>query len=310
MSAEKIYINQESSRLMKLATYASVGVAGILIIVKFYAWVITDSVSMMSSLIDSSLDIVVSLINMFAVRYALMPPDEDHKFGHTSAEDVAAMGQAAFVSGSALFISFTAIERLLNPHPIEHTAIGIYVMVFSLVMTFALVAFQKYVAAKTKSTAITADSLHYAGDLLMNGSVIAALLLSENMGWDFADPVFAIIISIYIIYGAWQIGGMAFDKLMDKEFPEEEKKKITEFILAHREVLGIHQLKTRYSGIKPFIQFHLELDGNQTLFSAHKIADEIENKLMEMYPGGDIIIHEDARDVGKQNSADTSSQAV
>lgn len=293
MTGEKLHINPESSSLMKLATYASVATAFVLIIIKFYAWVVTDSVSMLSSLVDSTLDMVVSLINMMAVRYALMPPDDDHRFGHTGAEDIAAMGQAAFITGSAIFIFFTAIERMINPQPIEQTAFGIGVMVFSIITTLALVTFQKYVVVKTKSTAISADSLHYSGDLLMNCAVIFAIVLTSNFGWKFADPLFGIAISVYIIYCAWKIGAMAFDKLMDKEFDDTEKEKIKQLVLSYPGVLGMHRLKTRYSGIKPFIQFDLELDGEQTLFSAHAIADALENKLMEMYPGGEVIIHED-----------------
>lgn len=287
------HINPESAKLMKLATYASVAVAIILIIIKFYAWLVTDSVSMLSSLVDSMLDAVVSIINLLAVRYALTPPDDEHRFGHTGAEDIAALSQAAFIAGSALFIIFNAVHRFVHPEPLHQTILGIWVMVFSLAATFALVTFQRYVVKKTGSTAISADQLHYLGDLLMNGTVIAALLLTSNLGWNMADPFFAILISLYIIYGARKIGRLAFDKLMDREFPEEEKKKITDLVLSYPGVLGMHDLKTRYSGIKPFIQFDLEMDGNKSLTDAHEIAETIMKKLEQMFPGGEVFIHED-----------------
>ncbi len=292
-SKVKSEISADNANLMRMATYASVGVAFILIAIKIYAWLMTDSVSVMSSLVDSILDILVSMLNLLAVRYALMPPDEDHRFGHTSAEDVAALAQSAFIAGSALLIIISATGRFSHSETIQNETIGIVIMVISIIFTFLLVAFQRYVAKKTGSTAIYADSLHYVGDVLANFAVIVALILSVKFDIAYADPIFALLIAAYIILNAWKIGKLAFDKLMDKEFPPEEKRKICEFVMNYDGVMGVHDLKTRYSGIKPFIQFHLELDGRQSLNDAHKIADGIEQKLMELFPGGEIIIHED-----------------
>ena len=280
---------------MKLATYASVSVAAFLILIKFWAWLETDSVSILSALVDSMLDLVTSAINLFAVRYALMPPDADHRFGHNSAEDVAALGQGAFVAGSATFIAINAFGKLLHPEPIGATGIGITVMAISVAATLALVTFQRIVVKRTGSTAIHADHLHYLSDLALNGSVIVALVLSSKLGWHYADPLFSIAISIGILYGAWHIGRRAFDKLMDKSFPEAEVEKIQNMAMAHPGVLGVHNIKTRYSGIKPFIQFHLELDGTQSLHATHLIADTLEHSLLERYPGGEVIIHQDPR---------------
>lgn len=278
---------------MRIATYASVFVAILLILVKAYAWLVTDSISLLSSLVDSFLDAFISVINLWAVHYALQPPDEDHRFGHSGAEDVAALAQSAFVAGSSIFIAIAALERLLNPEVITHSMVGIAVMLFSIVATFGLVLFQKYVVKKTGSTAVHADSLHYVGDLLMNASVICAIILAHYFEWQYADPVFGLAIAAYIFKNAWHIGKLAFDKLMDKEFNDEERQKIIDVINAHPGTLGMHALKTRHSGIKPFIQFHLELDGNQTLQEAHKIADSLEKKLTALFPGGEVIIHED-----------------
>jgi len=287
------HIDPQKASLMRWATYASVSVAFVLIIIKFYAWIVTDSVSLLSSLIDSSLDMIVSLINMMAIRYSLMPPDKEHRFGHSGAEDISALSQAAFIAGSALFIIFNAAQRFLDPQLTEKSTLGIIVMVFSIFATAALIIFQKYVVKRTKSTAVSADSLHYVGDLGMNLSVIIALILSSKFGWKYADPIFALGIAFYILYGAWEIGKMAFDKLMDKEFGEDERQKIKDLIRDHPGALGIHDLKTRYSGVKPFIQFHLELNGKQQLYEAHEIADSLEKKLLEMFPGGEVVIHED-----------------
>lgn len=278
---------------MRNAALASVVVALLLIGTKFYAWMVTDSVSLLSSLVDSSLDLIVSTINMLAIRYALMPPDEDHRFGHTSAEDVAALAQAAFIAGSAVFIVISALGRLFDPTPMEHGAIGIVVMIFSIVATLGLVMYQKYVIKRTKSTAVSADSLHYVGDLLMNGAVIAALVLSSYKNMIYADAVFAFLIAFYILYNAYKIGREAFDKLMDKAFPPEDEARIHDLVMEHPGALGYHDLKTRYAGIKAFIQLHLDLDGSQSLQEAHAIADSLEHKLERVFPGSEVIIHQD-----------------
>jgi len=283
----------DNSTYMRFATYASVSVAIILIAAKIYAWFLSGSVSIMASVVDSILDLIVSFLNLLAIRYALQPPDEEHKFGHNSAEDVAALAQSAFIAGSAIFILFAAIGKFSHPSPVTHSGIGIAVMIFSIVTTLLLVMFQKFVVKKTGSTVIEADSLHYVGDIFMNASVIIALILSSYFDFQYADPIFAIIIAIYIFRGSWKIGRLAFDKLMDKEFAPEEKKIIIDYVNSVKEAKGIHELKTRYSGIKPFIQFHLELDGNLTLKEAHDIADKIEMKLKEMFPNGEVIIHQD-----------------
>lgn len=285
----------EPSGLMKLATYAAVGMAAFLVLLKFWAWQVSASTAILSSMVDSLMDLVVSGVNMLAVRYALQPPDEDHHFGHNSAEDVAALGQGAFIAGSAIFIAITAIEKLLHPAPLEATGLGITVMAVSLVMTLALVSFQHYVIKRSQSIAVKADSLHYASDILMNGAVIVALVLSAKYSWYWADPVFALAVIGVLLWGAWHIGKTAFDRLMDKSFPAEEVEKIRQFALNTPGVLGVHRVKTRYSGIKSFIQMDLELDGSQTLYEAHKIADGLEKQLADMYPGGDIIIHEDPK---------------
>ena len=283
----------DNSKYMRLATYASVSVAILLVLVKIYAWFLSGSVSIMASVVDSILDLIVSFLNLLAVRYALQPPDEEHRFGHNSAEDVAALAQSAFIAGSAIFILFAAIGKFSHPAPITHSGIGIAVMAFSIIATLLLVTFQKFVVRKTGSTVIEADSLHYVGDIFMNAAVIIALILSTYFDFQYADPIFAIIIAIYIFRGSWKIGRLAFDKLMDKEFDLEEKQKIIDYVNSIEEAKGIHELKTRYSGIKPFIQFHLELDGNLTLKEAHDIADKIERKLKELFPQGEVIIHQD-----------------
>lgn len=278
---------------MRFATYASVATASVLIVVKFVAWEATGSLSLLAALIDSVLDMAASVINLIAVRHALTPPDKEHRFGHGKAEPLAALGQAAFICGSALFLVFEAIDRLIRPASIEHGNIGLAVMVFSIVATLALVTFQRYVIARTRSLAIAADSLHYRGDILMNVAVIVALLLSVHLGWLYIDPLFGLGIAAYIVYNAWLIGRGALNMLMDRELPEDERARIRDLILAHPEVQGLHDLRTRASGPHFFIQCHVEMDGELRLWDAHVVADRIEKQLMEAFPGAEVIIHED-----------------
>ena len=285
----------DRGRLLKLASVASVLTAGILIIAKTIAWYITGSVSLLASLVDSVMDSLASLINLFAIRYALQPPDEEHRFGHGKAEPLAGLAQSAFIAGSAVFLVFHAIDRLRHPHAVEQITLGLWVMVFAIVMTLALLAIQRYVIRKTDSTAIRADSLHYLTDLLTNISVFAALYLA-TLGWTWADPVFAIVVAVYIFYSAFQIGFEAFQQLMDRELPDEVLEQINAIAMAHPEVTGTHHTRTRQSGQTKFVQLHLELDENMSLKRAHEIADRVEDEIMALLPGSEVIIHQDPKD--------------
>lgn len=281
--------------LLKLASGASVLTAGILIIAKTSAWYVTGSVSLLASLIDSIMDSLASLINLFAIRYALQPPDEEHRFGHGKAEPLAGLAQAAFIAGSAVFLVFHAIDRLRHPHAMDQVSIGLWVMVLAIVMTLVLLVIQRYVINKTNSTAIRADSLHYLTDLLTNVSVLLALYLA-TLGWTWADPVFAIAVAVYIFYSAFHIGHEAFQQLMDRELPSEVLEQINAIAMAHPEVTGTHHTRTRQSGHKRFVQMHLELNESMSLKRAHEIADRIENEIMAFLPDSEVIIHQDPVD--------------
>ena len=284
---------EKAAKLTRWATYASVSVASVLIVVKLGAWLYTDSLSMLSTLIDSLLDAMASVVNLFAVGHALTPPDREHRFGHGKAEPLAALGQAAFITGSAIFLLFEAGHRLIDPRPVSHTEFGIAVMIVAIILTFALTRFQAYVVKRTGSLAIEADSLHYMGDLLVNGAVIVALLLVSQLGWWAADPLFGIAIAAYIIYTAWKIARQALDMLMDRELPDEERRRIADIVAGHPEVLDLHDLRTRASGPMLFIQLHLEMDGDMSLYRAHEVADAVEEELMAAFPNAEILIHQD-----------------
>jgi ferrous-iron efflux pump FieF len=287
----------DSSRLLRLATYASVATAATLVSSKLGAWFATGSVSLLASLIDSLMDVGASLLNLFAVRYSLMPPDDEHRFGHGKAEALAGLGQAAFIVGSAIFLLLQAIDRLVNPQPLAQLGVGMGILVFAMVATLALLALQRYVIRRTGSVAIRADSLHYATDLATNAAALVALLLAYY-GFIGMDPVFAIGIAAYILYSATQIARSALQQLMDSELPGLEREAIQRIAAATPGVLGVHGLRSWQSGRRKVIQLHLELDDEMPLRDAHNIALAVEQALRGHDPELDVIIHQDPASLG------------
>ncbi|RZV54769.1 MAG: cation diffusion facilitator family transporter [Deltaproteobacteria bacterium] len=277
---------------LRRATYASLATALVLIGVKLLAWLWTGSVSILASLIDSLMDSIASAVNLVAVRYSLMPPDAEHRFGHGKAEPLAGLGQAGFVCGSAVFLLFHAIDRLRFPRPLRDVEVGVAVMVFSILVTAVLLTLQRSVIRQTDSTAIRADALHYATDLLTNLAVIAGLGLAA-LGWAWADSVFAIGIAAYIFYSAFRIGSDAFQQLMDHELEPEVQRTILAIAAQHPDVLGVHDLRTRRSGRLRFVQLHLELDDELPLTRAHAVADEVEERIRALLPDAQVLIHQD-----------------
>ena len=282
-----------NAKLMVAATYASVSVAAILICAKLGAWLFTDSVSLLSSLVDSLLDAAASLVNLFAVRSALQPADREHRFGHGKAESLAGQGQAAFIAGSGVFLLLESVERLITPSAVDHGLIGIAVMAFSILLTLVLVGFQIYVVKRTNSIAISADSLHYRIDILVNLAVIVSLFLASILGWKLADPLFAILIIAYMGFGAYKILRRSLNDLMDTEFPEADRARIREIVLAHPDVLDIHDMRTRSSGPDAFIQLHIEMDRDLTLVAAHEISDQVMYSVEQAFPNAQVLIHQD-----------------
>lgn len=286
-------------RLMRLATYFSVAAGLTLIGVKLAAWMATGSVALLSTLVDSTIDAAASLLNLAAVRQALQPADKDHRFGHGKAEPLAGLGQAAFITGSACFLVSEASTRLLHPSPVSNPEIGIAVMVFSVVVTGVLVFFQRMVVKRTKSLAVDADKLHYTGDLLMNLSVIVSLLLSSQFDLPLADPLFALGIAGFLVYGAVVIAWRSLHLLMDHEFPETDRQQILAICRSHPAVLDIHDLRTRSAGLHSFIQLHLVLDAEISLIKAHAISDEVEANIRAAFSFADVIIHQDPAGVNE-----------
>lgn len=282
----------QHAKLIKTAAIASVMVAILLVLLKAAIWWLTGSVSLLAGLTDSLLDSLASLLNLIAITIALKPADHNHRFGHGKAEALAGLGQAVFITISALLVGWQGVKHLLQPMPLVKAYWSILVMLFSLVITIALVIFQRYVVKKTASTAITADSLHYKSDILLNLSILLALLLSYH-GWQQSDAFFGVLIACYILWSAYSVGKEAIAILMDKELPEKVVKQMLALAEAVPDVMGIHDLKTRKSGSHWFVQLHVELPATMSLFKAHQLCLQIRGVIQQQWPQADVIIHAD-----------------
>ena len=289
-------------RMMRLATVAAVAVALVLIAIKLGAWVATGSVALLSTMVDSAVDAVASVLNLIAVRQALQPADKEHRFGHGKAEPLAGLAQSAFIAGSALFVIGEAGKRLFAPEPVVRGDVGIVVMIVSIALTMLLLRFQRMVVRETGSLAVRADSTHYLGDLLMNGAVIAALVAQSALGWSFVDPILAIAIAAVLLFSSWRISRESLDLLMDHELPEADRRRIFDIASSHPEVRNIHDLRTRSTGHDAFIQFHLELDPDIALSKAHVISDAVEDSISAAFPAAEVIIHQDPAGVPEEHA--------
>jgi cation diffusion facilitator family transporter len=297
----------EHARLLRLATRASVAVACTLIVAKAIAWWLSGSVSMLAGLTDSALDGVTSLLNLLAVHYALRPADDDHRYGHGKAESLAGMAQALFIGGSAVLIAFQAYERLHDPQPLGAPWLSIGVIVFSLLLTAALLVLQHRVIKQTGSNAVRADSLHYRSDMLLNGSILIALILA-GFGFEQLDAWFGLGIAGYILWSAIQIARESFSVLMDEELPTDVSQHMLELACSVPGVLGAHDLRTRISGNHWFVQLHLELPGELTLSVAHGISDQAADAIHKAYPRAEVLVHADPQEVVKSERAQTRLQ--
>lgn len=282
----------DNQKLTRWATYASVSVALSLIVFKGFGWWLTGSVSMLASLLDSTLDVVASIMILLAVRLAQVPPDAEHRFGHGKAEPLAALAQSIFIAGSAFYLFMYAFDRLWHPQDVQQISVGIYIMLFSMILTSLLVLFQRYVVRRTQSTAIKSDSLHYISDIAANALVAVGLVLTLwNVQW--IDPLLAMVIALVILWSALKLAKESANQLLDIELPNEMREQIQEIIRSHRGVEGFNDLRTYRSGPNVFIQFDLELDDRMPLVKAHKIAEEVTERIKEQIPSADVIVHQE-----------------
>ena len=277
------------------AGLASVAVSFTLVVIKAWALSATGALSIAASLADSAMDMMVSGLGLFAIFYAARPADEDHAFGHTSVEDLISLAQALFITVSAGAIALSAIGRLRanEPPALQSEGAGIAVMVASILLTAALVAWQRRVAAKTGNKVIAADSLHYIGDLIPSLGAILALALSARFGVSRIDSIIALIGVAMMLRGAVKIGIASWHALMDRQADPEVIEGIAQIAANWPEVHGFHDLKTRTAGSRIFVHLHIELDGSQTLREAHDIGAALKRAIIEAYPQADVIIHKD-----------------
>lgn len=293
----------ERQTLVTRAAYASTGVAALLILAKTIVFFFTGSVAILGSLLDSLLDSGASVLNLVAVQHAAEPADDAHRFGHGKAEALAGLGQAVFITISAVVLAWQAFEKMLHPTPVENAGYGVAVMLFSIVMTLALVWYQRRVITQTHSTAISADSLHYTGDVLLNGSVALSLLAGKLVSWPWLDGIAALVIAGLILVGSVKIVLRSADELMDRELPLADRQKIRELALTDTRVRNLHDVRTRRAGQKIFIELHLEMDGTLPLFEAHAIAENAMIRIEQAYPHADVLVHQDPAGIVEERQA-------
>jgi ferrous-iron efflux pump FieF len=275
------------------AALASVGMACFLLLLKGFAAWQTASVAMLGSLADTGLDLLASLVTLYGVRLAATPADHDHRFGHGKAEALAALFQVMLITASAAGIAWRAVMALGSSEPTRDAQLGIGVSVAAILATLVLLAYQRRIIRRTGSVAIMADNVHYQSDVLLNGSVIVALVLDQLLGLRGADPLFGIVIAAWLAFGAFRASSNAIDQLMDKEWPEAERARFIELAAQHPELRGIHDFRTRRSGSHDFAQFHIYVAPEMTIAEAHVVMDAVEAKIRQQFPKVEILIHLD-----------------
>jgi ferrous-iron efflux pump FieF len=275
------------------AALASVALALVLLVAKAWAAYATDSTAMLGSLADTALDVIASLTTLAGVRIAARPADLDHRFGHGKAEALVALAQVVLITFSAFGIAWRAGDRLVNGAATEAMGLGIIVSLFAIALTFVLLWYQRQVIARTGSLAIKTDNVHYKSDLLLNGAVIVALVLDQALHVRGADAVFGIGIAAWLLWGAWRASSEAVHQLMDREWPEDERRQFLAAAAQFPELKGLHDLRTRKSGTLRFVQFHVWVPPDWTVQEAHDRLDRVEESLQERFPGTEILIHVD-----------------
>jgi ferrous-iron efflux pump FieF len=279
--------------LARRAALASVAAAILLGSLKAYAAWRTGSVAVLASLADSVLDLVASLVTLGGVHWAAQPADDEHRFGHGKAEALAALFQVVIIAVSGLAILVRAIDNLRAQGPTAVPEYGIAVSLVAIAVTLALTRYQHSVIRRTGSIAIGTDRIHYSSDLYLNAAVILALLLDSYAGIAGADAVFGILIALWLLFGAWRASEAAIDQLMDREWPEEKRRRFVEVAARHPELKSLHDLRTRTSGARDFVQFHVAMDPAMPLQRVHDVVEALETALGSEFPGTEILIHVD-----------------
>lgn len=277
------------------ATSLSVLTACVLVALKGGAFAASGSLAVLASLADSALDLAASLMTAFAVRYAAEPADAEHRYGHGKAEALAALVQALLVVTSAALIAREAIGRLIEPEPVAAAPIALIVMAVSIILTLGLIWAQTRAVAKSGSVAVAGDRAHYAADVAANIAVIVALLVAVLGGPLWVDPVIAFAVAAWLVYGAFEIARDALNQVMDRELEPEQRARIMALALDTPGVEAVHSMRTRAAGPLVHVQFHADLDPELSLEAAHAIMVEAEARILDEFPGADVLIHPDPR---------------
>lgn len=285
----------QTAALTRRVTMLSVATATVLVALKLAAWLASGSTAMLASMADSGLDLVASLVTAFAVRYAVAPPDAEHRFGHGKAEAFASLLQAGLVFASAALITREAVGDLLAPQPLRHEGWAVAVMAVSTLLTGGLITAQSHVLRRTASVAVSGDRAHYASDLASNLIALMGIAASAWLGVVGLDAAAAIIVAALLLWGAVGVFRQAANQLMDHELPDDERAQIVALATEDARLSGVHQLRTRASGPYVHIQLHADLDPQLTLEAAHQVIVAAEKRILTAFPAADIIIHADPR---------------
>ncbi len=276
-----------------LSSCWTVGTVTVLIFIKSYAFYVSGATTMLATLTDSVVDAAVSIMLLLAVHYSLKPADKDHRHGHGKVEGIAALMQGAFLGGAGIFLGFEAFNRFINPEPLSHHGLTIGVASIAIALTFLIIGGQKFALRYAPSLALASDHAHYKTDIFLNGSVIVAMLVDYYGMVSWIDPAFALFIAFYFMYTAVAVTGNSIDMLMDKELPADIRHEIEKLVMQNSQIHGMHDLRTRMSGMNMHISFDVELDPHLTLKQAHDIVRELDHAILAKYPNAEIIIHMD-----------------
>lgn len=286
-------IQFNNNTLKKSAVFMGVFVAILLIVFKIFAFIKTGSLAVFSSLVDSVTDLFASMVSFVAIYFATKPATLTHRFGYGKCEALSALLQAVFVGFSGIYVVIDGIKRLINPIEITHTDVAISIISFSIFSTFLLVVFQTVVANKTNSLALKAERAHYVVDFLTNSTVIISLLFVRYLGFYYFDIIAAFFISAYLLYNAYQLAIESIEQITDKELSSDVQKEIESVVLKSEGIRGMHDFRSRNLGGIFYFEMHLEIDGNISLYKAHELSNMVEQKILDIYPNSQILIHQD-----------------
>lgn len=298
-----------AERLKRLSVAVSVTLMAVLVAIKLVAWLASGSLVVLSSLLDSALDLVSALISAWSIRQSVQPADEDHRFGHAKAEPAAALVQSVFIAASGLLIAVESVQRLIDGAPIALAPQAAGLMLLSAALVLALILFQRSVVRRTGSMAIAAEADNYRGDMLAYAAVIGALIATHLTGFAWIDPVIALAISGFLFWNARRVAAGSLDVLMDRELDDDVRERIVAIAEAHPGTHGVHDLRTRTDGIRNFFELHLEIDGSLTLHDAHDIADEVETEIKQAFAPAEVLVHLDPAGLAEDRLDDAIREA-